>query len=212
MPTLYYVHDPMCSWCWGYQPTLQRIEQKLGTLGISFTKLVGGLAPDSDTPMPLDMREAIQGYWRTISAKLGTEFNHDFWDKNIPRRSTYPACRALLIARQSGLENEMNHAIQQAYYLDAKNPSDDSVLCAIAHQIGLALDDFKSQLNSTHIQNSLLEELSLARSIGGNSFPSWILVHNNETFAKQSQHIQPLDLNYTDETQLIETLIHAFIK
>ncbi|MFT6977114.1 MAG: putative protein-disulfide isomerase, partial [Shewanella psychromarinicola] len=19
--TLYYVHDPMCSWCWGYRPT-----------------------------------------------------------------------------------------------------------------------------------------------------------------------------------------------
>ncbi|MBE8572891.1 DsbA family protein, partial [Vibrio sp. OPT46] len=26
---LYYVHDPMCSWCWGYKPTLDKLKQQL---------------------------------------------------------------------------------------------------------------------------------------------------------------------------------------
>ncbi|GAM76629.1 thioredoxin [Vibrio ishigakensis] len=52
------------------------------------------LAPDSDEPMPMEMRAAIESYWERISGLLGTEFNHDFWRNNTPRRSTYPACRA----------------------------------------------------------------------------------------------------------------------
>ncbi|MDF4306582.1 DsbA family protein, partial [Vibrio parahaemolyticus] len=23
---LYYVHDPMCSWCWGYKPTIEKLK------------------------------------------------------------------------------------------------------------------------------------------------------------------------------------------
>jgi putative protein-disulfide isomerase len=26
-PTLYYVYDPMCSWCWGYKPVWLQIKE-----------------------------------------------------------------------------------------------------------------------------------------------------------------------------------------
>ena len=25
--TLYYVYDPMCSWCWGYKPTWDKVKK-----------------------------------------------------------------------------------------------------------------------------------------------------------------------------------------
>ena len=52
---LYYVHDPMCSWCWGFSSALTGLLQKLPQ-DIKVIRLLGGLAPDSDIPMPDSMK------------------------------------------------------------------------------------------------------------------------------------------------------------
>lgn len=173
--SLYYVYDPMCSWCWGYQPILDAVAKVLETNHIQWTKVLGGLAPDTNETMPTELQSAIQGYWRKIHDLLGTQFNHEFWLRNTPRRSTYPACRAILVARRHGLEDEMNQAIQHAYYLHAKNPSDNALLCELAQELGLEPNEFAIELEQEETQRALIKELKFARSIGGNSFPSWIL-------------------------------------
>ena len=94
---LYYVHDPMCSWCWGFRPTWQKIQEGLSD-DVEVRYLLGGLAPDSQEPMPKSMQLDIASYWGKIQQHIsGTEFNFDFWEKCKPRRSTYPACRAVLL-------------------------------------------------------------------------------------------------------------------
>ena len=85
---LYYVHDPMCSWCWGFRPTWTEIKANLPE-AVEIKYLLGGLAPDSDEPMPESMQSDIAGYWKIIQQRIpGTQFNFDFWDKCEPRRST----------------------------------------------------------------------------------------------------------------------------
>ncbi len=94
-------------------------------------RILGGLAPDTDQPMPLEMQTKLKGIWQKIQQVVpGTEFNFDFWEKCSPRRSTYQACRAVIAARNQDPANEeaMILAIQHAYYLEAKNPADLSTL------------------------------------------------------------------------------------
>ena len=64
---------------------------------------LGGLAPDSDVPMADEMQTMLQQIWSRIHQQLGTEFNFEFWKNCQPKRSTYPACRAILVARESRL-------------------------------------------------------------------------------------------------------------
>lgn len=175
---LYYVYDPMCSWCWGYKPTWEAIKTSLCD-DAEIRYVLGGLAEDTDAPMPLQMRTQIAEYWRKIESYLGTEFNHDFWTLNEPRRATYPACRAIIAARAQEAEFEMYAAIQSAYYLEAKNPSDNSVLIDIATEIGLDRNRFTRDLTAQETQQALLQEIAFARSIGGNSFPSLFLSKGN---------------------------------
>ncbi len=106
MPQLYYFHDPMCSWCWGYRPVSDKLFSNLPA-EIYLVRVLGGLAPDSNEAMPEELLRAIPGYWRKIEKLLGTEFNFDFWINCQPRRSTYPACRAVIAASNQGLEVEM---------------------------------------------------------------------------------------------------------
>ncbi|OUS73460.1 DsbA family protein [Pseudoalteromonas sp. A601] len=187
---LIYVHDPMCSWCWGYAPTWSKLKSLLND-DVNIVYKVGGLAPDSDSPMPLQMQTMLQNTWRNIESKLGTEFNFDFWRLCKPKRSTYPSCRAAIIARDANKESVMVAAIQQAYYLEAKNPSDEDVLCQLAQQVDLCTaEEFKLQLNSVLVNDKLLSELDYIRSLPIQGFPSLVLKYNNR--------LHPIAINYTD--------------
>lgn len=174
---LFYVYDPMCSWCWGYRPTWLALQQAIKDQHpeIEVQYLLGGLAADSDEPMPKDMQQFLTQTWAKIKNQLGTEFNFDFWEKCKPRRSTYPACRACLIARRFGLEEQMNFAIQQAYYLQAQNPSDDCTLIKLAGQLGLDQNEFSEQLSSSVIQLRLMVEIEKAHELPIQGYPSLVL-------------------------------------
>ena len=188
-PTLLYVYDPMCSWCWGYRSTWLTLQKKLsGQVDIKY--LVGGLAEDSDVPMPESMQNILQQTWRKIAEQLGCEFNFDFWTTCKPRRSTYPACRAVIVARAYGLEKEMCYAIQQGYYLQAKNPSDNLSLISMANSIGLDTTLFDEALNSESINQQLMNEITYVRKLPINGFPSLVLAKNNQFI--------PIELNYTN--------------
>lgn len=200
MNKLYYVYDPMCSWCWGFRPIWEKIEQALsGEMKIVY--LLGGLAPDSDQPMPATMQQQIAAHWHRIENLLGTEFNHEFWTTNTPRRSTYPACRAILAARAQQAESQMLTAIQQAYYLQARNPSDNQVLIELANQLGLDAAKFTSDLLHETTQQALLAEIKFARSTGGNSFPS-LFVHT-------TAGITPIPIGYQNADTAIQLVREA---
>ncbi|GLS89191.1 DsbA family protein [Psychromonas marina] len=179
---LYYVYDPMCSWCWGYRPTWLALKDALQTQlpEVEVSYLLGGLAADSDAPMPEDMQQFLAKTWHTIANQLGTQFNFDFWQDCQPRRSTYPACRACLIAREFGLEEQMKFAIQQAYYLQAKNPSDDSTLIALAGQLGINETEFSDKLLTSETQQKLMAEIELAHSLPIRGFPSLVMSINGK--------------------------------
>ena len=188
-PILYYVHDPMCSWCWGYRPTWDALQQALPE-AVQQVNVVGGLAPDSDEAMPMEQQKLIAGYWQRIAEELGTKFNFDFWTNCAPRRSTYPACRAVLAAAAQGAEEAMINAIQHAYYLRAMNPSDASTLIALAKDIGLDTQRFADDLASAGIQLELERHFALRRSIDVYSFPSLVLQIDQESY--------PVPLDYQD--------------
>ena len=174
---LYYVHDPMCSWCWAFVPVWETIKQNLPD-NIEVQYLLGGLAPDSNEPMPNAMQVAISGYWKTIMQRVpGTTFNFEFWEKCEPRRSTYPSCRAVIAARKQDASKEeaMITAIQEGYYLRAMNPSNDSTLIELASDLGLNPELFEKDLNRPETQRALMEEINMGRAIGAQGFPSLIL-------------------------------------
>jgi len=189
MARLIYVYDPMCSWCWGYRETWLKLQAALGDkLAIEYR--VGGLAPDSDEPMPIDMQQFLQQTWLRIEQQLGTPFNHEFWHTAKPRRSTYPACRAVIVAGQHEKEQEMLYAIQKAYYLNAQNPSDISTLVLLAEQIGLEKSTFIKEIESENIHSLLMAEINQARSLPIQGFPSLVIEN------KGNYHAIPV--NYLD--------------
>lgn len=174
-----YVHDPMCSWCWGHRPVWDKLVAELSPI-VMVDYRVGGLAPDSNVPMSDAQKEAISGIWSRIQALLGTEFNFDFWTDNTPRRSTYPACRASIAARWQDAEESMIKALQEAYYLKAMNPSDVAVHLQLAEQLGLDVEKFAADVTSEKLEKAFGDELNYSHSLPIQGFPSMVLIHQDK--------------------------------
>ena len=117
---------------------------------------MGGLASDSDEPMDATTQAYVQSAWRSVGERTGARFNHEFWDVCQPRRSTYPACRAVISAglQISGARKRYYEAVQQAYYLEARNPSETATLIDLASEIGLDKVQFQQDLDSPQVQEA----------------------------------------------------------
>jgi putative protein-disulfide isomerase len=181
-------------------PVLNQLIRNLPE-AIDFRKLLGGLAPDTDEPMSEDLREMVQTSWRRILQHVpDTELNFAFWTDCVPRRSTYAACRAVIAARMqdTNAEAAMNTAIQRAYYTQARNPSDESTLVALAGEIGLDMDRFREALHSEATQRLLEAEIAQAREMDVESFPAFVF--------QDDRGIRPIPVDYTDARPMLAAI------
>lgn len=197
---LFYIYDPMCSWCYAFSQSWTSLQKDLpDDIGIVY--LLGGLAPDTTEPMPISMQKNIQQAWQRIEQTVpSVRFNWDFWSRNTPIRSTYPACRAILAARKQNAEAEpqMLQAIQTAYYQKAMNPSLTATLQECAREIGLDAELFKRDLTSPQIEQELQHEIQRARSMDVYSYPSLRLIHNHAVF--------PITVDYLNHQTMLDAI------
>ena len=204
-PVLYYVHDPMCSWCWGFAPVWKQIKAALKD-AVEIRYVLGGLAVDSDEVMAVEMQSNIRNTWRRIQREIpATDFNYDFWTKCIPRRSTYPSCRAVIAAvmQDESCSERIITAIQQAYYLQARNPSDNDVLIALAADIGLDTTRFEKDLFSEECNRRLQQQLRLTAALGVVAFPALVLASDMQS---HDDHID-IPIDYTDASNVISRIL-----
>jgi len=183
---LYFVADPMCSWCWGFRSSWKSLLKELPT-SVIITDLMGGLAPDSEEPMDAPTRAYIQSAWGSVAERTGAQFNHQFWEVCEPRRSTYPACRGVISAglQSPSARTRYYDAVQEAYYLEARNPSEKSTLVTLAEEIGLDKNRFQRDLESRTVQDTFEMELAQVRAFGVRGFPTIIWQHQDKNGQKR---------------------------
>jgi len=69
----------------------------------------------------------------------------------------------------------MIRSIQEAYYLQARNPSDDDLLVDLASSLDLDADQFRADLNAPETQKTLMDDIRSHQRMGVTGFPSLVL-------------------------------------
>jgi putative protein-disulfide isomerase len=187
----------MCSWCYAFKKDFDHLKKKLPT-NIEIINILGGLAKESDEIMPKQMQEKIQTVWHDIEKFTGAKFNHDFWTLCEPRRSTYLACKAVLCAKEQNMEDEMINAIQKAYYLEAKNPSDEKTLIELARDLKLDVNKFADDIKSEYIEELFQKNLEKRRELKVFNFPSLILQYKKELY--------PIAIEYNNVNMILKQI------
>ena len=176
-PELVYVGDPLCSWCWGFAPSLRRARETYAET-LRFRLVVGGLrAGPSAAPLDESLRGYLAGAWREVERRSGQPFDHDFLATADFVYDTGPACRAVVAARSVAPDRvfDYNESLQDAFYHRAQDPTADATFADVAERVGLDRRAFEEALASSESERDMLADFQLAREMGVHGFPTVLM-------------------------------------
>lgn len=191
-PYLMYVADPMCSWCWGFAPTLDKL---LDLHDLPLRIVVGGLRP-GDAARPLDetMQGHLKHHWEQVEQASGQPFNPAGLTRTNWLYDTEPAARAVLAMREllPSAEYAFFKDLQQAFYKDAVDITDPASYASILEPYEVNGEQFLELMASPELKERTYQDFGLARHLGIQGFPSLLLGRGNE-LTMLSRGYQPFE-------------------
>lgn len=174
--TLWYVADPMCSWCWGFSPVIEAIRREYGAR-LKMELLLGGLRPGTKDAMPSTQREEILHHWRAVHRMTGQPFR---FEGAMPAGFIYdtePASRGVVAASiiNSDAIFPFFKAVQSAFYVEQRDVTTAVVLTRLASDAGLDARQFSQVFESDTAKSQTLGHFQKARQWGVHGFPAVIM-------------------------------------
>jgi putative protein-disulfide isomerase len=170
---LWYIADPMCSWCWGFSPVIERTRLEYAGR-LKFELLLGGLRPGTKIPLPPAQRAEILGHWQAVHRITRQPF---CFAGAMPEGFIYdtePASRAVVAV--SLMDEEMVfpffRQVQAAFYAEQQNVTVPDVLAQLARAMGLDEQRFLQVFESDAARSRTLEHFEEARRRGVSGFPA----------------------------------------
>lgn len=213
MPTLIYIADPMCSWCYGFGPELNALLE--GLPGLPIELVVGGLRAFNTSVMDDAMRDELMSHWEKVHATSGLTMRDNAVMQPGFIYDTEPACRAVVTARTLSANAALPvfHAIQQAFYAEGRDVTRGDILaevaCAALARVGIdhAPENFLTLWSSAQMHQATLDDFTLTKSWNIDGFPMLILDRNGQLdmvtsgFARMPALVDQLQLLVDNSTQ-----------
>lgn len=175
-PHLIYFADPMCSWCWGFSPTIAAIVERFGE-GLPIRLVVGGLRPGTTTAMTTERAAELRGHWREVTEASGQPFGASAIDGEGFVYDTDPAARAVVVARRASLAAGLLYleTAHRAFYVDGRDVTNPGVLADLADELGHDRARFAVDLASDAAREETWRDYALAQNAGVRGFPTLIV-------------------------------------
>lgn len=173
--------DPMCSWCWGFAPELQRVAASLGERA-ELHIVMGGLRPGTEDAWDSSMRDYIRHHWQDVMAKTGQPFDFTRFDQDDFVYDTEPACRAVVAVRALAPAKalDMYEALQRGFYAENRDITQTDVLADLAEGIGLNPAAFRDQFQARDIRQDLAFDFQRTRAFGVQGFPAVLCAEDDQ--------------------------------
>ena len=181
VPHLIYVMDPMCSWCYGFAPELDRLKKEQeGKL--KFKLVMGGLRPGTTEVMDAEMRDNLRHHWQQVQEATGQPFDFSLLERPGFVYDTEPACRAVITIRylKPDAELQIAVALQRAFYAHNSDITKPAVLASVAAQVGVTEEEFLETFTSEQMLEKTQQDFLIARHLRANAFPSLYLLNGHE--------------------------------
>ena len=192
-PTLLYVTNPMCAWCYGFTPVVRRL-RALWHRRLQVQVLFGDLHAHATESLKREDKNKLAGTWHRVQEQVNLPFDYRFFTQQRFIYNTEPACRALLCVRllRPMLTLEVLRAFHSAFYADGLDLKETAVLVRLVSMFGIRENLFLTLFESEEIMRQLEEEFSYVDSIGATTFPS-VFVQTGQGPDKIVQGYVPLD-------------------
>jgi putative protein-disulfide isomerase len=174
-----YFADPMCSWCYGFSPTVELLRRRYGDV-LPIRLVMGGLRPGTTEPMPEKARRGLVHHWEEIGALAGVAFDAGWAEREGFVYDTDPAARAVVLARRTSGEAALDYlaAAHTAFYAEGRDITRAEVLADIAAAQGFDRAAFLAALADEALKSETWRDYAVSQRAGATGFPTLIVGPN----------------------------------
>lgn len=184
-PTLIYVYDPLCGWCYGFHPIMERIHKRF-TDRLTIEVLPGGLAV-GDRAEPIGEGYAyIKDSLGQVEKATGIEFGRNF--KLLAEEGSYmynsePPCRAQLAMNELNPEESLRFArtLQHAIFRDGKDLNNPDTYPELLEEFDVDRDAFMELFHSSGLAERLQNMFRWCKTAGASGFPTLLIQIGDDT-------------------------------
>lgn len=195
---IYYVGDPMCSWCWGIANHLTQFQDYLAKENIEYDIIVGGLRPGGGDPWNEQLKGYLKKAWKTIHERTGQPFKFDLLEAEQFHYDTEPSCRAVVTAKHfldsSAQVSEFFKAIQYKFYAQNEDPKTDEFYRSITADFNIDYEAFLSKFHSEELKEQTKGEFVLNREWGVGGYPSLVIEYEDKLYSLANGYASYEDL------------------
>ena len=198
-PTLLYIADPMCSWCWGFSPVLEEIRRRYQDR-VRFQLMLGGLRPGNTERFDESRRSYILQHWHAVEERTGQPFNFDFQMGPTFTYDTEPASRATVAIRtlMPGKEWGFLKCVHEAFYVQNADVTKPDILEEVAMKLQMDISHFRDVFHDSKTKQLVWDEFDQARQLGVDSFPTLL--------GRYGESVSMLMHGYQDVSPLVSSI------
>ena len=188
---LIYFADPMCSWCWGFSPVIDRIRDTYGD-DLPVMLVLGGLQPGNTRPLNDETKDSIKEHWQHVFDRSAQPFEHAFFERDGFVYDTEPPSRAIIALHSLANDSSLSSlkAMHHAFYAENRDVTDADVLADIAEEMGHDRAAFLDAFNSEDAHAATQRGFEFSRSIRVTGFPTLLAGDNESGYRALTQGYQ----------------------
>ena len=184
-PTLVYIFDPLCGWCYSFDLVMEQIHQKYKSQ-FNFVVIPGGMVTGKRVKPVGEISEDLLEHMAHLEHATGAKFGEPYkkmleegkelWDSERPSW-------AVNAFKTMDVEDEFTYAyaLQKALFLYGNSLNQDSTYHKLAQQFAIDPAKFKELMYSDSIKSMTSKGFSQVESIGIHGFPSVLIQKNGKT-------------------------------
>lgn len=191
---LIYFADPMCSWCYGFSPVIDAVQQRYGE-SLPVHLVLGGLRAGASEAMGPEDMASIRGHWEHVHGLTAQPFDWKFFERDRFVYDTEPACRAVVVLRREGSATALAalRRLHEAFYAENRDVTDAQTLAGIAGELGVDPAAFLADWRSAEAIDRTRRDFALTQGSGVQGFPTLIAGHTNgDSYSLITNGYQPV--------------------
>lgn len=187
---LYYVTDPLCSFCWVFEPTLRKFRYQYAKYIANDTTVMGGMIQKwesfgGDDANGITDAVDVAKHWREIGDYTRMVIDGRVW-LDEPIDSSYPSSRVYQIVRRDYPEKAplLLRRLREAVMLWNQDISKSEVLYGVLEALDLDARIILKDADSFEGRMLLNGDLSLAQALTATGFPTVVMVNEENQGVK----------------------------
>lgn len=187
---MYYATDPLCSFCWAFEPTLRKFRYQYASYISNDTTVMGGMIEKwekfgGDSSNGIQSAADVAKHWREIGDFSRMVIDGRVW-LDEPIDSSFPSSQAFQVVRRDYPEQAQAflRKLRETVMVWNQDISKREVLADILEEMGLAHEKILNDADSFEGRSLLNSDLGLARALTATGFPTLVLVNEQNQGVK----------------------------